>query len=74
MFCCMLHYVHSSIAIMLMGKRELVALLGLSSWCLVMVEGLFLAVPRVCLRFVIVVFPDHTHSLFLIVFRKFYFF
>ena len=48
-----------------MGKRELVALLNLSSWCLVMVEGLFLAVPRGCLRFVIVVFPDHTHLLFL---------
>ena len=50
-----------------MGKRELVALLNLSSWCLVMVERLFLAVPRVCLLFVIVVFPDHTHLLFLIV-------
>ena len=48
-----------------MGKRELVALLNLSSWCLVMVERLFLAVPRDCLRFVIVVFPDHTHLLFL---------
>ena len=61
MFCCMLLYVHSSIAIILMGKRELVALLNLSSRCLVMVERLFLAVPRGCLRFVIVVFPDHTH-------------
>ena len=61
MFCCMLLYVLSSIAIMLMGKRELVALLILSSWCLVMVERLFLVVPRGCLRFVIVVFPDHTH-------------
>ena len=56
MFCCMLLYVLSSIAIILMGKRELVALLGLSSWCLVIVER-----PRGCLRFVIVVFPDHTH-------------
>ena len=64
MFCCTLLYVHSSIAIILMGKRELVALLNLSSWCLVMVERLFLAVPRGCLRFVIVVFPDHTHLLF----------
>ena len=36
-----------------MGKRKLVALL-------------FLAVPWVCLRFVIVVFPDHTHLLFLV--------
>ena len=59
-------YVHSSIAIILMGKRELIALLYLSSWCLVMVERLFLAVPRGCLQFVIVVFPDHTHLLFLL--------
>ena len=64
MICCMLLYVHSSIAIILMGKRGLVTLLNLSSWCLVMVERLFLAVPWSCLRFVIVVFPDHTHLLF----------
>ena len=64
MFCCTLLYVHSSIAIILMGKRELIALLNLSSWCLMMVERLFLAVPRGCLQFVIVVFPDHTHLLF----------
>ena len=67
MFCCMLLYVHSSIAIILTGKRELIALLNLSSWCLVMVEWLFLAVPRGCLQFVIVVFPDHTHLLCLFV-------
>ena len=48
-----------------MGKRELIALLILSSWCLVMVERLFLPVPRGCLQFVIVVFPDHTHLIFL---------
>ena len=65
MFCCTLLYVHFSIAIILMGKRELIALLNLSSRCLVMVERLFLAVPRGCLQFVIVVFPDHTHLLFL---------
>ena len=59
-YCCTLLYVHSSIEIILMGKRELVAL-PLSSWCLVMVERLFLAVPWGCLQFVIVVFPDHTH-------------
>ena len=64
MFCCTLLYVHSSVAIILMGKRELVALLNLSSWCLVMVEWLFLAMPLGCLRFVTVVFPDHTHLLF----------
>ena len=44
-----------------MGKIELIALLNLSSWCLVMVERLFLTVPRSSLQFVIVVFPDHTH-------------
>ena len=55
----------SSIAIILMGERELVALLKLSSWCLMMVERLFLAVPRGCLRFVIVVFPDQTLFLLL---------
>ena len=60
-FCCTLLYVHSSIAIILMGKRELIALLNLSSWCLVMVERLFLAVLQGGLQFVIVVFPDHTH-------------
>ena len=65
MFCCTLLYVHSSITIILLGKRELVALLNLSSWCLVMVERLFLTVPQGCLGFVIVVLPDHTHLLFL---------
>ena len=65
MFCCTLLYVSSSFAIILMGQRELVALLSLSSWCLVIVEWLFLAVPWVCLQFAIVVFPDHTHLLFL---------
>ena len=64
MFCCTLLYVHSSIAIILTGKREMVALLNLSSWCIVMVEWLFLAVPWGCLRFVNVVFSDHTHLLF----------
>ena len=70
MFCCTLLYVHSSIAIILMGKRQLIALLNLSSWCLVMVERFFLAVPQGCLRFVIVVFPDHTHLLFLKAFHN----
>ena len=52
-----------------MGKTELVALLNLSSCCLMMVERLFLTVPWGCLRFVIIVFPDHTHLLFLTVIR-----
>ena len=61
MFCYTLRYVHSSIAIILMEKREL----SLFSWCLVIVVWFFLAVPWGCLRFVIVVFPDHTHLLLL---------
>ena len=64
MLCCTLLYVHSSIAFILMGKRELVALLNLSSSCLVVVEWLFFAVPWGCLRFVIMVFPDCFHLLF----------
>ena len=63
MFCCVLLYVHSSFAIILMWKRELVALLSLSSWCLLVVVWLFLTVPCICLRFMIIV-PDHTHLLF----------
>ena len=63
MFCFTLLYVHSSFAIILMGKRELVALLSLSSWCLIIVVWLFLAVTWVFLQFVFVVFPDHTHLL-----------
>ena len=64
MFCCTLLCVPSSFAIILIGKRELVALLSLSSWCLVIVVWLFLTVPWVCLQFVIVVCPDSTHLLF----------
>ena len=64
MFCCTLLYVPSSIAIIYMGKRELVALLNLSSWRLVMIERLFLAVPRGCLRFVIGYFLIYSHTIF----------
>ena len=66
MFCCTFLYVPSSFAITLMRKRELVALLSLSSWCLLIVVWLFLAVSRVSWQFVIVVFPDQTHFLFLL--------
>ena len=58
MFCCTLLYVPPSFAI------RLAALFSLSSWCLVIVVWLFLAVPWVCMQFVIVVFPDHTHNIF----------
>ena len=64
MFCCQLLCVHSSSAIISMGKRVLVALLCLSSWCLMIVVWLFLTMQWVCLQFVIVVFPDHTHLQF----------
>ena len=47
MFCCTLLYVHSSIAIILMGKRELVALLNLSSWCLALPRGV-IGLSSVC--------------------------
>ena len=63
MFCCALFYVHSSFAIILMGKRELIVLLSLSSWCLVIVVWFFPTAPWIVLQFVIVVFPDHSHSL-----------
>ena len=69
MFCCTLLHVHSSFAIFLMGNRELVAMLSLPFWCLVIVVWLFLAVPWVCMQFVIVVFPDHSHLLFFLVLR-----
>ena len=48
-------------------KRELVALLYFSYWCLVIVVWLFLTMQWVCLQFVSVVFPDHTHLLFFII-------
>ena len=66
MFSCALLCINSSFG----EERELVALLiyGLSSWCLLIVVWLFLAVPFVCLQFMIVVFPDHTHLLTFIVF------
>ena len=63
MFCCKLLYVHSTLKIILMGKRELVALLSLSSRCLVIVVLLFLALPWVCLRFVIVLLNDRVFGL-----------
>ena len=43
MFCCTFLYVHSSFAIILMGKSVLVALLSFSSWCS---RGCCVALPR----------------------------
>ena len=66
MSCCVLLCVHSSFAITLMGKGELVTLLCLSFWCLGIVVWLFFAMIQVCLQIVIVVFPDYTHLSFLV--------
>ena len=65
MFSCVLRYVHSSFDYILMGMREFVSLFSLFSWCFVIVAWLFLLIPWVCLQVVIVVFPDHTHLLFI---------
>ena len=64
LFCYALLCVHSSFAIIL--KRKLVALLLLSYRFIVTtnVLWLFLTVPWVGLQHVFVVFPDHTHLLF----------
>ena len=53
----------SSFAIILTEKRDLVALLYLSSCCLMAVSvlWLFLMVLCVSLQCVIVIFPDHAH-------------
>ena len=66
LFCCVLLCVHSSFVVISMGMRELVALLCLSSLCLMVVVWRFLAMPWVnfCLQFVVVVYPDHTHYLY----------
>ena len=66
LFCYALLCVHSSFAIILKRKRKLVALLLLSYRCIVTIKVLWLllTVPWVNLRYVIVVFPDHTHLLF----------
>ena len=56
---------NTGFAIILMGEKMLVVLLCLSSWCLIIVVWLLLALPQVCLQFVIVVFLDHTHLLFI---------
>ena len=59
-----IHMEHSDIRRRLPYERKLVALLSLFSCCFLVVVWLFLAVSWVCLLFVIVLFPDHTHLLF----------
>ena len=74
LFCYALLCVHSSLSIILKRKRELVALLLLPYRCIVsiIVLWLFPAAPLVGLQYVIVVFPDHTHLLFVVVLRLVY--
>ena len=66
LFCYAVFSVLSSFVIILMGKRELAALLQFSSRCLVTVGflWLFLTVRKIGLQCVIVIFTDHTHLLF----------
>ena len=60
------YFVYLSFAIILKGKRQLVALLLVSYRFIVTlnVMWLFLTVPRIGLQCVIVAFPDHAHLLF----------
>ena len=66
LFCYALLCVHSSFAIILKRKRKLVAFLLLSyrGIATINVLRLSITVPWVGLRYVIVVFPDHTHLFF----------
>ena len=60
-FCCVLLCVHSGLQSSCLGGNIFGSLVLM---CLVVAVLLFLAVPWVCLQFVIVVFPDHTHLLY----------
>ena len=64
MFCFASLCFNSSLTIISMGKRELVALLYLSSWCLVVVVRLFPEMPQVCLQFVIWYFWLYSLTIF----------
>ena len=66
LICFALLCVYSSFAIILKRKRKLVALLLLSYRCIVTINVLwfFLSALWVGLRYMLVVFSDHTHLLF----------
>ena len=66
LFCNALLCVHSSFAIILKRKRKLVVLLLMSYRCIVTINVLllFLIVSWVGQQCMFVVFPDHTHFLF----------
>ena len=68
MFCCALLYVHSSFAIILMGKRERERAGCFTLFVFLVSHNCCVALPHDamgCVQFVIVLFPDHTHLLFL---------
>ena len=68
LFCYALLCIHSGFIITSVAVDLLFGMLPIESGIsvlLFMVERLFLSVSPGCLRFVIVVFPDHTHLLFL---------
>ena len=64
-FCCTLLYVHSRFASIMMGKRA-----GCFAWFVYLVSGnCCVPLPRGAMGLsavVIVIFPDHTHLLFLV--------
>ena len=64
LFCNLVLNVLSSFAIISLKKRRVVALLYLYFYChnVCVCQCLFLAVPWVGLRSLVVAFPDHTHS------------
>ena len=68
MFCCVFLCVQYLFCNHLDGEEGagcIALFVCLFSWCFVSVVWHFLVMTRVCLQFVIVVFPDHTHLLFL---------
>ena len=68
LFCYAILCVHSSFAIILKRKRKLVASLLLSNRFIVAINilWLFLTLSWIGLQWVILVFPDHTHLLFIV--------
>ena len=68
LFCYALLCVYSSFTIIMKRNRKLVVSLLLSYRCIVtiIIMSLFLTVPWVGLQRVVVVFPDHTHLLFML--------
>ena len=67
MLYCALFCVHYSFSIVLMGEERACCFAKCVILCLMIGVRLLNAVPRACLQFVIVVFPDLTHYFELVV-------